>query len=261
MHPLRVSRDVEALVLEALRHGPAHGYALLEVLRGRRARALCRSEGVLYSTLHRLERQGLIASEWSEVDGRRRRIYWIRATGERSVARRWISISALTNRFRNEDVSMKLRLVVTSLSLLIVVASLSAQAPTDFSGTWVMNAAKGKNLGMMANLQDTVRISQTPTELVVKHTSSFQGQQNTRELRYALDGKTVGNDGPMGDHNDTVAKWVGRTLVTTWTKEGAVAGTKSVMTETRSLSSDGKTMTLESVRGSNAPVVMVYERQ
>jgi hypothetical protein len=156
---------------------------------------------------------------------------------------------------------MKLRTLVLSLSLLILGLSLSAQAPANFAGTWVLNTAKGKNLGMMASLQDTVQISQTATELVVRHSSSFQGQPNTRELRYALDGKAVMNDGPMGDHNDTVAKWVGRTLVTTWTKEGAVAGTTSVMTETRSLSSDGKTMSLESVRGSNAPVVMVYERQ
>jgi hypothetical protein len=65
----------------------------------------------------------------------------------------------------------------------------------------------------------------------------------------------------MGDHNETVAKWVGGKIVTTWTREGAVAGTKSVLTETRSLSSDGKTMTLESVRGEASAVVMVFDKQ
>jgi hypothetical protein len=50
-------------------------------------------------------------------------------------------------------------------------------------------------------------------------------------------------------------------LVATWTRDGAVAGTKSVMTETRSLSTDGKTMSVESARGANPPLVMVFDRR
>jgi len=34
-----------------------------------------------------------------------------------------------------------------------------------------------------------------------------------------------------------------------------------VRIETRSVSADGSTMTLESVRGSNAPVVMVFDKK
>jgi hypothetical protein len=156
----------------------------------------------------------------------------------------------------------------TSLVSTIVFATtiafataVTAQKPPNFSGTWVLSTAKSRNLGMMAALKDTVTISQTFRELTVLDKSSFQGQENTREIRYDLTGKTVSNDGPMGDHNETVARWAGDKLVTTWTKEGAVAGTKSVMTETRSVSLDGKTMTLESVRGENAPIVMVFEKQ
>jgi hypothetical protein len=153
---------------------------------------------------------------------------------------------------------------MTRQSLLLAAlfaALIHAQTAPDFSGTWVLNTAKGQNLGMMASLQDSLRISQTPTELIIQDTSTFQGQQNTRELRYDLNGKAVSNEGPMGDHNETLARWVDGKLVTTWTKEGAVAGTKSVMTETRSLSPDGRTMSVESVRGPNKPVVMVYEKQ
>src|SRR5258708_5200097 len=115
--------------------------------------------------------------------------------------------------------------------------------------------------GMVADLKDQVEISQTAKELVIHDTSSFQGRDNTRELRYDLSGKTIPNDGPMGDHNETVATWVAGKIVTTWTRDGAVAGTKSVMTETRSLSADGKTMTLASVRGESPAVVMVFEKQ
>jgi hypothetical protein len=155
---------------------------------------------------------------------------------------------------------MTKRMAVVSL-LLCLVTVVSAQSVPNFSGRWVLNAAKGKNLGMMSALKDTLDISQTTKELVIHDTSSFQGRDNTRELRYDLTGKAVPNDGPMGDHNETTAKWVDGKIVATWTRDGAVAGTKSVMTETRSLSADGKTMTLESVRGESPAVVMVFEKQ
>jgi hypothetical protein len=148
-------------------------------------------------------------------------------------------------------------LILTHTEQLLV----RARAPTNFSGTWALNASKSKNLAMMSTLQTTLTISQTPTALVIKDVSSFQGQQSTRELHYDLTGKATTNEGPMGDRNETVTKWVGGSLVATWTAEGAVAGTKVVRTETRSLSADGKIMTVESVRGTNTPLVMVFDKK
>lgn len=164
------------------------------------------------------------------------------------TSRRWIAIGL--------GLSVT-TLVLTNAQRLII----NAQIPATFAGTWVLNTAKSKNLGMMSTLETTLTISQTPTELVIKDVSSFQGQQSTRELRYDLTGKPTTNEGPMGDRNETVPKWVGAALVSTWTAEGAVAGTKVVRTETRSLSTDGKTMTVESVRGSNPPLVMVFDKK
>ncbi|MBY0494528.1 MAG: hypothetical protein K2Y23_09945 [Cyanobacteria bacterium] len=157
--------------------------------------------------------------------------------------------------------SIGLGLCATTLLLLNALSLVQAQAPPNFSGTWVLNTAKSKNLGMMSTLETTLTISQTATELVIKDASSFQGQQSTRELHYDLTGKPTTNEGTMGDRNETVAKWVNGKLVATWTSEGAVAGTKVVRTETRALSPDGKTMTVESVRGSNAPLVMVFDKK
>jgi hypothetical protein len=144
---------------------------------------------------------------------------------------------------------------------MVATAGLHGQSTPNFAGKWVLNTARSKNLGMMAALEDTLSILQTPTELVIKDDSSFQGQQNSRELHYNLTGKANTNEGPMGDRNETVATWMDGKLVTTWTRDGAVAGTKSVMTETRSLSSDGKTMTVESARGANPPLVMVFDKR
>ena len=145
--------------------------------------------------------------------------------------------------------------------MAVCVVTLSAQNAPDFSGTWVLNTAKSQNIGMMSALQDTITVTQTAREIVVRHATSFQGQAGSREVRYDLAGKTGTNEGPMGDRNETVSKWVGEKLVTTWTKDGAVAGTRSVMTETCSLTPDKKTLTLASVRGDNAPVVMVFEKR
>jgi hypothetical protein len=65
----------------------------------------------------------------------------------------------------------------------------------------------------------------------------------------------------MGDHSQTSSKWSGNKLVTIWESEGAVAGTKVIRTETRYLSEDGKTMFLESSRGNNPPMVIVFDRK
>lgn len=155
----------------------------------------------------------------------------------------------------------KMLLLGLVVAALLSLSGITAVAAPDFSGTWVMNAAKGKNLGMMATMQITLKIEQKQNSLKVLETSKFNGQEQTRELNYDLTGKAVANNGPMGDPNETVTKWAGSTLETTWTQEGAIGGTKVTRTETRSLSDDGKTMTDQYVRGSNAPMVLVFEKQ
>jgi hypothetical protein len=148
----------------------------------------------------------------------------------------------------------------TALAMVFAVV-LQAQPASDFSGTWVFNPARSRNIGMMAELQDTVTIEQTSSQITISDRSTLRGQASTREVRLDLGGKATSNAGPMGDRNETTARWDGGKLVVTWTADGAVAGTKVVRTETRSLSPDGKTMTVESVRGGNAPLVMVFEKK
>jgi PadR family transcriptional regulator PadR len=64
----------------------AHGYAIAETLRVRSGGTLDLREGTLYPALHRLERAGLLASRWSEVGGRRRRVYRLTNKGHRALA-------------------------------------------------------------------------------------------------------------------------------------------------------------------------------
>ena len=135
-----------------------------------------------------------------------------------------------------------------------------AAGTTDFTGTWQFNAAKGQNLGMMGAINQTITIKQSATEMTLVEASDFQGKKSGRTVRYDLGGATVTNEASMGGQSETVAQWRDGKLVVTWTSEGSVAGTRNVRTETRSLSADGKTMTVEAVRGTNKPMIMVFDR-
>jgi transcriptional regulator len=79
---------LDLLLLAAVQGRPAHGYAIAEALRARSDGAFDLPEGTLYPALHRLERAGLLSSRWSEVSGRRRRVYQLTRTGQRALAKR-----------------------------------------------------------------------------------------------------------------------------------------------------------------------------
>jgi PadR family transcriptional regulator len=72
---------LELLLLAELVRGPGHGYALIERLRERSGGTFDFPEGTIYPALHRLERTGMLTSEWSTGKVRRRRIYSIRRHG------------------------------------------------------------------------------------------------------------------------------------------------------------------------------------
>jgi DNA-binding PadR family transcriptional regulator len=77
---------LDLLLLSVLADAPGHGYAIAEALRARSDALINLGEGTLYPALHRLERGGLISGRWSEVNGRRRRVYQLTARGARSLA-------------------------------------------------------------------------------------------------------------------------------------------------------------------------------
>ena len=92
-----VRGHLDGLVLAVLTSGPAHGYALIELLRERSGGFFELPEGSVYPALHRLERAGLVESGWSEASSRRRRVYELTARGRRAVADRrrdWRSFAA-----------------------------------------------------------------------------------------------------------------------------------------------------------------------
>jgi|SRR5215218_7516042 len=76
-----LKNHLELLVLTALKHGPAHGYAIIGAIRERSGGDFELLEGSLYPALHRLEHNGLVTSSWSQVSGRKRRVYKLSRKG------------------------------------------------------------------------------------------------------------------------------------------------------------------------------------
>ena len=76
---------LDLLLLAAVHPHAAHGYAIAERLRARSNGTFDLPEGTLYPALHRLERAGLLASRWSEVNGRRRRVYHLTVKGRKAL--------------------------------------------------------------------------------------------------------------------------------------------------------------------------------
>jgi len=154
----------------------------------------------------------------------------------------------------------KLRMACMLIALGLAVFTF-AQDAADFAGTWELNTKKGENLGMVAALKEMLVVTQTAEQLTLDFSDTFQGNTTTRQVNYDLSGKPAINYAAMGERSETVSQWVDDTLVTTWTSEGAVAGTKVMRTETRSLSEDGEIMTVATARGDRPAMVLVYEKQ
>jgi DNA-binding PadR family transcriptional regulator len=72
---------LDLLLLAALADGAKHGYAVIDALRERSSNGFDLPEGTVYPALHRLEKAGLLSSEWSEVGGRDRRTYRLTTSG------------------------------------------------------------------------------------------------------------------------------------------------------------------------------------
>jgi DNA-binding PadR family transcriptional regulator len=83
-----LSGQLDSLILSTVAVEPAHGYVILQRLKDRSEGAFDLAEGTIYPALHRLERDGLLASSWSSASGRRRRVYRITASGTSALSDR-----------------------------------------------------------------------------------------------------------------------------------------------------------------------------
>ncbi len=92
-----VAASATPLVLAIVAEGETYGYALLKRVRDVSGGELEWTDGMLYPLLHRLERLGLVTTEWrSPPEGRRRKYYAITADGRAALAehkRQWAAVT------------------------------------------------------------------------------------------------------------------------------------------------------------------------
>jgi PadR family transcriptional regulator, regulatory protein PadR len=78
---------LDMLVLKALQLEPMHGWGITERIEQWSQSVLQLGQGTLYPALYRLERQGLIRSEWKvTTNNRRARYYALTREGRRHFA-------------------------------------------------------------------------------------------------------------------------------------------------------------------------------
>ena len=78
---------LDMLVLKALQVEPMHGWGITERIEAWSESVLQLGQGTLYTALYRLERQGLIRSEWGTTENNRQaRYYSLTAAGRKQFA-------------------------------------------------------------------------------------------------------------------------------------------------------------------------------
>lgn len=85
------------LILSLLAEKPMYGYQIAKELKWRSNGYFAFKEGTLYPTLHRMEKDGLLRSEWQVVEkGPSRKYYHLTEEGKKALAdssREWATFS------------------------------------------------------------------------------------------------------------------------------------------------------------------------
>lgn len=79
---------LEMMILQTLRRGPLHGYALAQVIKRNSDDLLQVEEGSLYPALQRMLKAGWLAAEWGiSARNRKVRVYKITPAGRKQLQR------------------------------------------------------------------------------------------------------------------------------------------------------------------------------
>jgi DNA-binding PadR family transcriptional regulator len=91
-----VAASSKPLLLSVLAEDESYGYQIIQKVRQLSGGQIEWSEGMLYPVLHRLEREGLINSEWKKSDaGRERKYYSLSSKGRKilnSERQQWLTV-------------------------------------------------------------------------------------------------------------------------------------------------------------------------
>jgi PadR family transcriptional regulator PadR len=77
--------STELLILSLLAEAPMYGYQISQEIQRRSDGYFDVKEGLLYPTLHRMQQEGYLTSEWRDVASARRRKYYVITAKGREV--------------------------------------------------------------------------------------------------------------------------------------------------------------------------------
>ena len=159
---------------------------------------------------------------------------------------------------------MKRKVFVMALLILTITHYAFALGTIDFSGTWVLDPEKSDigfqraGAGNLPMQTITLVIKQTGTTLSIERKTANQVESAVLKL----DGTESTNKAPSGKDIRSTSEWIGSTLVT---KSTMLMGEMSVqMTDVRSLSADGKVMTIQVTRQTphgETKQTLIYNKQ
>ncbi|MGD2045235.1 MAG: PadR family transcriptional regulator [Gemmatimonadota bacterium] len=93
---------LDMLILKVVGMEPMHGWGISERIQQMSEDALRVNQGSLYSSLHRLTREGWIKSEWRETENNRRAKYYsLTRAGEKQLGlehRQWSRLAGAVDR-------------------------------------------------------------------------------------------------------------------------------------------------------------------
>lgn len=79
--------STKAIILGILKQGNSYGYLIIKKIKELSKGKMQYSDGMLYPVLHRLEKEGLIRSNWAmEKDAKPRKYYEITELGKKALA-------------------------------------------------------------------------------------------------------------------------------------------------------------------------------
>jgi hypothetical protein len=145
--------------------------------------------------------------------------------------------------------------------LALALGLVQAQAKSDFSGTWKINAGKSEFGPMPPPDSMTQKIVHEDPSLKVNIVQTGGGGDMTYDMAYTTDGKECVNH--LGDNEfKSTLKWDGDDLVTD--TKGSFDGNAFTAKDRWTLSDGGKTMTMQrhiSTDGGDFDIKLVFEKQ
>jgi PadR family transcriptional regulator len=102
-----VAASTEPLILSLLSRGESYGYALIQEVKQLSGDRIQWTDGMVYPVLHRMEREGWIASRWGEAEnGRKRKYYSLKKDGKNALKgqrEQWATVSGVFKQLWKEQ--------------------------------------------------------------------------------------------------------------------------------------------------------------